>query len=1036
MPAYNKIYFQVSPTSNTPGWGNFVKEAAAREIPVTTAVTDTMATADDILKHGAPGSRINWRPTVGLSAERMKDIAPEWESGWGAYPIEVPDSQIHPNRETAVETWKRNARYHVEVALRLMPPNLPLNHPFVTVSTWNEIAPYTGWGTVGKPETWTQPIPGFTGWADVYGWQAYYIGQELIARRDSGRPFFRWAAFAFAGGNPEEGAWETAGMLAYLRLCADHPDLLGICLHEYSFTLDIWRDFDQRNYIGRFEKLFAVCDKHGIKRPFVEIKEWGWEERDIPGNAIEQIGQVAAYYAQFPEIKLAAIWTTAGGWEPATSKVAGLAADLYRFSLTTTFDEPEVASMIGIDTSSSRVTVDALSKIGASFGYQRAILWTRDNEGKRHPIPDPMLATNAEVYRVAGIPLGAYGQVYASDPMAGGKLLGEQALKLAQSGQPTLRPMVAVENIPGETPLAPEAVEMFLIALQTAVGRDAPLPIIYTSFRYWSEIFPNGWPGVDQYPLAVAHYTSKENPLMPADWQEWTMWQYAGDVQLHGVLLDMNRLKNDDLRLLRWNWEKPVRRVHLLLTTAASVVAKVVETAVSKLEPMVFAADDARKLGGEVVTWEPEKKVKCHPCLSKTVTQAFGVNPQTYLPFGFPGHEGIDYAAPLGTPFFAVADGVVVEDDDDLFEGGRKSNYGQHVVISHDDGRWYSLYAHAAYDTPVDAGDVVKAGQVVAHSGNTGRSTGPHLHFSLLVPGAPDNGYPVTRYGRYIDPTPHMKGLPVPEYKPPLPDGVLTDGWLWIKNLAIFEDRAVLLARTNFRSGPGVNYAKIVADPLPVSTVVLVRGNATGQYLPVAAAVGGTIDLLPYMRGDGRVYEVRHSSGATETFQTQQENGRFYLVKNSQWEQLWSDEQYIWRGLDTSPGPAPKGTERPGKMRFYRQFETGRDGARWIKRHMAIGETFFGGGHYVQFYYKDDCAKSALNSGNATNVVQLVAHHPMKSWNGLTIQDVVELKTNTGETMFFARGFGLVGWQSQWGESGILAVYEGRQPLTREKLAC
>ena len=69
-------------------------------------------------------------------------------------------------------------------------------------------------------------------------------------------------------------------------------------------------------------------------------------------------------------------------------------------------------------------------------------------------------------------------------------------------------------------------------------------------------------------------------------------------------------------------------------------------------------------------------------------------------------------------------------------------------------------------------------------------------------------------------------------------------------------------------------------------------------------------------------------------------------------------------------------------------------------------------------------------------MVQLVAHHPMKSWNGLTIQDVVELKTNTGETMFFARGFGLVGWQSQWGESGILAVYEGRQPLTREKLAC
>ena len=40
MPAYNKIYFQVSPTSNTPGWGNFVKEAAARGIPVVCPRTD------------------------------------------------------------------------------------------------------------------------------------------------------------------------------------------------------------------------------------------------------------------------------------------------------------------------------------------------------------------------------------------------------------------------------------------------------------------------------------------------------------------------------------------------------------------------------------------------------------------------------------------------------------------------------------------------------------------------------------------------------------------------------------------------------------------------------------------------------------------------------------------------------------------------------------------------------------------------------------------------------------------------------------
>ena len=187
------------------------------------------------------------------------------------------------------------------------------------------------------------------------------------------------------------------------------------------------------------------------------------------------------------------------------------------------------------------------------------------------------------------------------------------------------------------------------------------------------------------------------------------------------------------------------------------------------------------------------------------------------------------------------------------------------------------------------------------------------------------------------------------------------------------------------------------------------------------------IDLLPYLRGDGRLYEVRHPSGATETFQTQTDGDWFYLVKNAQWEQLYADAEYIWRGADTSPGGG----------RFYVQFEPLMKRARWMLRHMRVGQVWVGPGHMVRFYDKATCAPSAANSGNATNRMVFIARHAARTWNGVTVPDVVEL-SNGSETWFYARGFGLVAWSSGWGQSAIAQVYApGERPnLVREKLNC
>jgi len=85
-------------------------------------------------------------------------------------------------------------------------------------------------------------------------------------------------------------------------------------------------------------------------------------------------------------------------------------------------------------------------------------------------------------------------------------------------------------------------------------------------------------------------------------------------------------------------------------------------------------------------------------------------------------HAGIDVAVPVGTPVRAVAAGRVVSHSYDA--GG----YGHHVVVRHADGTT-SLYAHLS--SVRSLGRRVVAGQVLGRSGNTGHSTGPHLHFEM-----------------------------------------------------------------------------------------------------------------------------------------------------------------------------------------------------------------------------------------------------------------------------------------------------------------
>lgn len=93
-------------------------------------------------------------------------------------------------------------------------------------------------------------------------------------------------------------------------------------------------------------------------------------------------------------------------------------------------------------------------------------------------------------------------------------------------------------------------------------------------------------------------------------------------------------------------------------------------------------------------------------------------------------HTGLDFPADIGTPILAAAGGVVVS-------AGAHPAYGNQVEIDHGNGL-LTRYAHASR-LLVRAGDLVRRGQAVAEVGTSGRSTGPHLHFEVLVDGVPQN---------------------------------------------------------------------------------------------------------------------------------------------------------------------------------------------------------------------------------------------------------------------------------------------------------
>lgn len=103
--------------------------------------------------------------------------------------------------------------------------------------------------------------------------------------------------------------------------------------------------------------------------------------------------------------------------------------------------------------------------------------------------------------------------------------------------------------------------------------------------------------------------------------------------------------------------------------------------------------------------------------------------PEGHKTQGVHGYNGVDYGAPIGTPVYAAAEGSVIVSRFQTLSNPWFGGYGNYIVVEHSNGT-QTLYGHlSAVYTPIGAR--VDKGQLIGEVGNTGKSTGPHLHFEV-----------------------------------------------------------------------------------------------------------------------------------------------------------------------------------------------------------------------------------------------------------------------------------------------------------------
>lgn len=208
---------------------------------------------------------------------------------------------------------------------------------------------------------------------------------------------------------------------------------------------------------------------------------------------------------------------------------------------------------------------------------------------------------------------------------------------------------------------------------------------------------------------------------------------FKGDLSDQKYVLDINRKNKNNVLKITKNKESNYQK----LLDEKIEARKEFERELFDLESQLKIEIDITKIakvGKGVLAW-PLDKIK--------ITQYFG-NTKFAKSGGYngSGHNGMDFRASSGTKVKTALTGMVVAvGNTDAVKGCY--SYGKYVLVKHNNGL-STLYAHLSF-IKVNKGDTVITGDTIGYSGNTGYSTGPHLHFTVYA----SQGVQIVRYGDY-----------------------------------------------------------------------------------------------------------------------------------------------------------------------------------------------------------------------------------------------------------------------------------------------
>jgi murein DD-endopeptidase MepM/ murein hydrolase activator NlpD len=317
---------------------------------------------------------------------------------------------------------------------------------------------------------------------------------------------------------------------------------------------------------------------------------------------------------------------------------------------------------------------------------------------------------------------------------------------------------------------------------------------------------------------------------------------------------------------------------------------------------------------GSPAVGEPSGLRLLWPVDSPVIVQEFGQNPAVYRRWGLPGHDGVDFRAPINSSVYACADGEVYR----VHDGSGGHPYGIHVRIRHTGG-YKTIYAHLN-QALVHSGQEVNAGDLIGLSDGTGNTSGHFLHLTLKKEGATADG--LTDYPNdIIDPTPY---LVFPDDREPL--GLTPGVWPYDHCLVGLHGRAdgpmqdadwepVRTARvealklTSSASSADVERARRVNPDM----FVMVRLFADFQHRVVTPSefarwVGPDMQRF-YERGV-RYFEVHNEPNLTPegygtSWRDGHEFGQWFLSVVGGLKPKFPEARFGWPGI--SPGPTVSG---------------------------------------------------------------------------------------------------------------------------------